>query len=301
MGHDHTHDHSHSCRGHSHPRPAGRGLALAFALNLSFAIIEVIGGFYTNSISILSDSLHDFGDASALGLAWYLERISGRKADSSHSYGYRRYSLLSAWITSTILCCGSLFIAWHAVERLLNPEPVKVVGMMALAVLGILVNGLAFRFTHQGQSHNEKAVSLHLLEDVLGWVAVLIASIVMMFVDAPWLDPAPSLCISIYIVWGAVKRIRDTSLVFLQTVPHGVDLDKMRRDLTGVKGVASVEDLHVWSTDGEQFIVTLSVKRRKESTDAVALRNDLKTVLGDLCKHHVTIEILDSDEASLGC
>lgn len=297
MGQDH-HVHKHD---HSHSTLAGRGLALAFALNLSFAIIEVIGGLYTNSISILSDSLHDFGDATALGLAWYLEKLSRSKADSSHSYGYRRYSLLSAWITSSILCCGSIVIAWHAVGRILSPEPVKVYGMMGLAVMGILVNGLAFRFTHQGHSHNEKAVSLHLLEDVLGWVAVLIASIVMTFADVPWLDPALSLCISIYMIWGALKRIRDTSMVFLQKVPHGVDLDKMRTDLTQVNGVLSVEDLHVWSTDGQQLIVTLSVKRRKEITDSAALRKDLRAVLGDLCKHHVTIEILDSDEASLGC
>jgi len=299
MGHDHK-THSGTC---THPPASrvGRGLAVAFALNLAFAFVEVAGGLYTNSIAILSDALHDFGDASALGLAWYLERISGRKADSTHSYGYRRYSLLSALITSTVLLCGSLVIAWQAVGRLMHPESVKVQGMMGLAILGILVNGLAFRVTHQGHSHNERAVSLHLLEDVLGWVAVLIASIAMMFVEMPWLDPALSLAISLYIFWGALKRIRLTSSVFLQSVPSEIDLLKVKNSVQKVEGVASLEDLHVWSTDGEQIIVTLSVRSVGGALDNAVLRKNLTTALGALARHHVTIEILDANERSLGC
>ncbi|MEO5667451.1 MAG: cation diffusion facilitator family transporter [Bdellovibrionota bacterium] len=301
MGHDH-HGQPHGCdHNHSSHGDVGKGLALAFFLNLSFAIVEVIGGLYTNSIAILSDALHDFGDASALGLAWYLEKFSGKKADRTHSYGYRRYSLLSALITSTVLVCGSIVVAWRAFDRILHPEPVKAGGMMILAIVGILVNGFAFKVTHRGHSHNEKAISLHLLEDVLGWVAVLIASIVMIFVNAPWLDPALSLAISVYILWGAIKRIRETSLVFLQTVPSDVDLVAVRSTILDVADVASVEDFHVWSTDGSQIIVTLSVRRKSPASDASTLRREISKALGNLAHHHVTIEILDSSETVHGC
>lgn len=299
MAHEHC-DHSHD-HGHSHPTPAGRGLALAFFLNISFAVVELVGGLLTNSVAILSDALHDFGDASALGLAWYLERVSGKKADSTHSYGYRRYSLLSAVITSTVLICGSLFMAWRAVDRLIHPEAVNAHGMILLAVLGIVVNGLAFKFTHHGHSHNEKAVSLHLLEDVLGWVAVLVASIVMIFVEVTWLDPALSLAISSYILWGSVKRIRETSLVFLQRVPVDIDLAIVRSSLQNVAGVEKVEDLHVWSTDGQQNIVTLSVRLKTGSTGGPIFRAELTRALGELAHHHVTIEVLEAHEPSLGC
>jgi cobalt-zinc-cadmium efflux system protein len=299
MAHEHC-DHSHN-HAHSHPTPAGRGLALAFLLNISFAVVELVGGLLTNSVAILSDALHDFGDASALGLAWYLERVSGKKADSAFSYGYRRYSLLSAVITSTVLICGSLFMAWRAVDRLIHPESVNAQGMLLLSILGILVNGLAFKFTHHGHSHNEKAVSLHLLEDVLGWVAVLIASIVMMFVEITWLDPALSLAISSYILWGSVKRIRETSLVFLQRVPANIDLSGVRISLERVAGVERVVDLHVWSTDGQQNIVTLSVRTKPGSPGGSALRAALTEALGELAHHHVTIEVLEGNEPSLGC
>jgi cobalt-zinc-cadmium efflux system protein len=200
-----------------------------------------------------------------------------------------------------VLTCGSIFMAWHAVERLLAPQPVMAEGMLYLALLGIVVNGLAFRITHAGSSHNEQAVSLHLLEDVLGWVAVLIASIVMLFVDVPWLDAALSLGISLYILWGALRRIRSTALVFLQRVPTEVDLDQVRQGLSKVNGVSAIEDLHVWSTDGQQLIVTLSVRRASPTSDSARLRKDLTIALGDLARHHVTIEILDATETSMGC
>jgi cobalt-zinc-cadmium efflux system protein len=298
MGHSHHHPQG-PC--HAHNANARKGLALAFFLNLSFAIIEIIGGLLTNSIAILSDALHDLGDASALGLAWYLEKVSSRQADAQFSYGYRRYSLLAALITGGILIFGSLIIVWNAVERLMNPQPVHATGMIALALLGIAVNGFAYSRLHHGHSHNERAVSLHLLEDVLGWVAVFIGALIMKFYDLPWIDPLLSLVIAAFILKGAVTRVRDTSLIFLQRVPIDVNLSELHTELLKVEGVSKIEDLHVWSTDGQDLIVTLSVRAQKNFNSRAEMRLALTQKLGALAEHHVTIEILDADENSLGC
>jgi len=172
----HEHDHSHG---------SGKNLAWAFLLNISFCVIELIGGLLTNSIAILSDALHDFGDSISLGLAWYFQKISKRKPDSRYTYGYKRFSTLSALVNCLVLLTGSGFILYESIKRILNPIESNAQGMFVLAVVGVLVNGAAVVRLKKGDSLNEKVVSLHLLEDVLGWVAVLIGSIVMMFVDVP--------------------------------------------------------------------------------------------------------------------
>jgi len=179
-------EHSHT---HSHEHKAVANLKMAFWLNAVFALIEIAGGIFTNSIAILSDAFHDLGDSVALGLAWYFQRYSTKKRDDIYTYGYKRFSLVGASISAIILLVGSVIIIFKAVPRLINPEPVHTQGMMYLAIVGILVNGLAMARLKTGQSQNEKVISIHLLEDVLGWVAVLLASIVMKFYDIPILDP----------------------------------------------------------------------------------------------------------------
>ena len=176
MGHHHHH--------HDHSHDTGN-IKVAFFLNLSFTIIEIIGGLMTNSMAILADALHDLGDSLSLGISWFLEKVSEKKPDETFTFGYARFSLLAAFINSMVLIVGSTIILYHVIPRLLNPEPVEASGMLLLSILGIVMNGLAVLRLKKGSSMNEKVVTWHLMEDILGWVVVLVASIVLMFVDWP--------------------------------------------------------------------------------------------------------------------
>ena len=199
-------------------------IKLAFFLNLSFTIIEIIGGFLTNSMAILSDALHDLGDSLSLAMSWYLENYSKKGADKDFSYGYARFSLLGALINSIVLILGSVFILTKVIPRIFSPQAVSPEGMMYLAILGIIVNGIAVFKLRGGSSLNKDVVSWHLLEDVLGWIAVLIVSIILIYKDIPILDPLLSLLINIYILYNVISKLKKVLNVFLQRVPAGIEI-----------------------------------------------------------------------------
>ena len=211
---------------HEHTHSTGN-IRLAFFLNFFFAIIELVGGVLTNSVAILSDALHDFGDSVSLGIAWYLQKLSTKGRDRYYSYGYKRFSLLGAVFISVILLVGSVFVIKESVERIMDPQEPNAKGMFLLAIFGVLINGAAVLRLKKGSSLNERAVSLHMLEDVLGWIAVLIVSIVMMFVDLPVLDPLLSIGISLWILSNIYKNLKDTFRIFLQQVPQNIDLQTL--------------------------------------------------------------------------
>lgn len=254
----HQHDHSHHHHGHGHDH-ASKNLLLALVLNLGFAIIELVGGLYTNSVAILSDALHDFGDSLSLGVAWYLQRISGKPRDEFYSYGYRRFSLLGALVVSSVLLIGVALVIRESVERLLKPETANAQGMMLLALLGIAINGVAALRVKKGHSHNERAVYLHLLEDVLGWVAVLISSIFMYFFNLPILDPLISLGIAAFILYNVFKNLRGVVRILLMEVPGHVKLPEFESAVRALKHVKDLDDLHLWTLDGENHVLTVQV------------------------------------------
>ncbi len=277
---------------HQEKRNTTRHISLAFFLNLGFTIIEIIGGIYTNSIAILSDALHDFGDTVSLAVAWYLQKISNRGRDKYYTYGYRRFSLLGAVFISVMLIVGSVFIIRESIERLLSPDEVNAQGMMYLAILGIIVNGIAVLRLRKGTTMNERAVYLHMLEDVLGWVAVLVVSIVMMFVDAPILDPLLSIGITLWVLFNVYKNLRKTFRILLQEVPQNVNIDRVEKALNNIEGISSIHDLHIWSLDGENNIITLHAVIDDNSSDEK--QRELKRAIRDTCERlniqHATIE-----------
>lgn len=269
-----------------------RHISLAFFLNLVFTIIEIIGGLYTNSIAIISDALHDLGDTIALALAWYLQKLSNRGRDEHYTYGYKRFSLLGAIFISVMLIVGAVFIIRESIERLLHPDEVNATGMMFLAILGIFVNGLAVLRLRKGSSMNEKAVYLHMLEDVLGWMAVLVVSIVMMFVNAPVLDPLLSIGITAWVLFNVYKNLKRTFRILLQEVPEDIDIEEVRKTIMGIEGIHSVHDLHIWSLDGQNNIISLHavIDENSSDRDQQALKAEIRKVCDRLYIHHATIE-----------
>lgn len=293
----HTHSnssshHTHSHHSHTH-RSASGNISLAFFLNLIFAFIELAGGLFTNSVAILSDALHDFGDSLSLGVAWYLQKISKKGRDKEYTYGYKRFSLLGALFISTVLLVGSFFVIKECAERLMNPQVPNAQGMFILAIFGVLINGFAALRLARGGSISERAVSLHMLEDVFGWVAVLVVSIVMMFVDLPILDPLLSIGISIWVLYNVYKNLRETFRVFLQQAPQDVNIERLQQSLLTIEGISSIHDIHLWSLDGESNVMTLHVVIKEDITvaDSHALKSRIRALLNEKKIAHATIEI----------
>ncbi|RBW56356.1 cation transporter [Tenacibaculum sp. E3R01] len=281
MGHNHSHNNS------------SENLATAFFLNLTFTIIEFIGGFFTNSLAIMSDALHDLGDSLSLGLAWYFEKKSTKKPTKKYTYGFKRLSLLGAIINSIILIIGSIFIIKEAIPRIMNPEYSDAKGMMWLALLGILVNGAAVFKLKKGTTINEKVVYLHLIEDVLGWVAVLIASIIMQFWDFPILDPILSLLIALYVLFNVYKNMKESLAVILQGIPENLSIEDIKNYILKNPSVEDVHDFHLWTMDGEYTILTVHVVLKNNSNlkEIAVLKGTLKKELHDKYHlEHITIE-----------
>jgi cobalt-zinc-cadmium efflux system protein len=282
--HEHSHDSS--------------GIGIAFFLNLAFSLIEVAGGYLTNSIAIFSDALHDLGDSFSLALAWYFQRLSTKKRDSGYSYGYRRFSLLGALINSAVLLTGSIFVISESVGRLLSPKAVDAKGMFILAIFGIVINGIAMLKLKKGHSLNERTVSLHLMEDVLGWGATLVASVVMIFVKLPVFDSILSLGISCYILFNIYRNMRDTLRVILQGTPENVDGNEIEKALLDIDGIESVHDLHLWTMDGEFNIssVHIVVASNREQRDITDIKNRAKQIMKQYNIQHSTVETVQSVE-----
>lgn len=278
---------------HNHNHGGQKNIKIAFLLNLAFTILEIVGGFWTNSMAILSDALHDLGDSLSLGIAWYLEKYSEKGPDQKFSFGYARFSLLGALINSLILVGGSVLILARTIPRIFQPEDVNSEGMLIFAILGIVINGMAVLRLKKGASLNERVVSWHLMEDILGWVVILIASIILMFIDIPILDPILSFLITLYVLYNVVKNLKEILNVFLQGVPEGLSISEIEQGIVEKTGVLSAHHTHIWSLEGEKNLLSTHIivgdeTKRKE---IITIKHNIRELMKKKGIGHVTIEI----------
>ncbi|TCN68588.1 cation diffusion facilitator family transporter [Acetobacteroides hydrogenigenes] len=283
--------HDHSTHSPHHPNGA---LKIALFLNGGFAIIEFIGGILTNSTAILSDAIHDLGDAAAIGTAIYFEKISRKQRDKKYTYGYKRYSPLAALINTLILLVGSTVVLFQAVPRLLDPQPLNSSGMILLAILGLIFNGIAVvRLKKETSSVSKKAVLLHLLEDVLGWLAVLLGSIIIKLTGWTIVDPIMSLGITMFILFNVFKNLRSIFKIFMQSAPDGIDENEILRKIKKDPQVVGVHDVHLWTMDGSYHVATIHVVVRYglSNDEQVSLKQNICKLMDDFDIDHVTIEV----------
>lgn len=270
-----------------------RNILIAFILNLSFSIYEFIGGALTGSVAIVSDAVHDVGDAMSIGISYFLERKSKKQPNEKYSYGYQRFSVLGSFITTVVLLVGSIFVIYSAIKRIIDPVEIHYDGMIALAVIGVVVNFLAAWFTREGDSLNQKSVNLHMLEDVLGWVVVLIGAIVMRFTNFSIIDPILSIGVAIFIFKNALKNFFAIMEVFLEKTPRNLSLPKLEKHLRQIPEVEGVHHLHIWSMDGYQNYATLHIVSKTNT------QKFKQSIRDELAKHdiiHTTIEIESPNE-----
>lgn len=285
MAHNHAHAHQHHHQGTGNIR-------VAFWINTAFAVLEIAGGLYTNSVAILSDALHDFGDSLSLGTAWYFQRKSSQGRDKQYTYGYRRFSLVGAFVNAVVLIIGSIFVIEESVGRLTTPEQPDARGMLIFALIGIAANGVAMLRLRKGQSINERVVSLHFLEDVLGWVAVLIGSVVMMFGDFPIVDPLLSLGIAAFILFNVYRSLKASFQIILQGAPEDVPQALVRKKLESFAEIRNIHDVRMWTMDGHFNVITMHITIDKNlSLEQVEdLKRRVKKELSALNLQHATLE-----------
>ena len=266
---------------------------LAFFLNLSYAIVEFIAGGVFGSSAVLADSVHDLGDAIAIGVSAFLETISNREEDSHYTLGYKRFSLLGALVTAVILMTGSVLVILENITKLFHPQPVNDEGILWLGIIAVSINVLASLVVRKGKTKNESILSLHFLEDTLGWVAVILMAIVLRFTDWYILDPLLSLVISIFILSKAIPRFWSTLKIFLDAVPEGVDIKQVKSDLEQLDHVASINQLNLWTMDGleKNAIVHVCLK---EIEQMEVCKKSIRTLLKNYGFQNITIEV-DAD------
>lgn len=280
-------------KNHKHKHSGVSNIKIAFFLNLGFTVIEIAGGLWTNSLAITSDALHDLGDSISLGLSWFLERYSKKKKDERYSYGYRRYSLLAALISSLILILGSIYILYQAIPRIFNPEQSNAKGMLFFAIGGMVINGIAALRVRRGRTLNERIAALHLFEDVLSWAAVFIISIIMIYRDIPILDPILSIIITLYILYSIFVNLKKTFSIFLQAVPEGIDIKRIEKKILKIDKVINIHHTHIWSMDSLSSVFTahIVVKDNITADELIDIKRKVKEITGSLGLEHSTIEI----------
>jgi cobalt-zinc-cadmium efflux system protein len=279
-----SHHHHH----HHHAHTSSSRILLAFLLNLCFSVFELVGGIFTGSVAILSDALHDLGDAAGIGCAYLLEKKSRKAPDATHTYGYARYSVLGGLITTVILLTGSCAVIYHAVLRLLHPSPIYYDGMLIFAVVGVAVNLIAALCTRHGESLNQRAVNLHMLEDVLGWAVVLVGAVVMRFTNWVFLDPLMSIGVAAFILVNALKNLKEIGDLFLEKTPEGISVEELTCHLTAIQGVVSVRRICVRSLDGKIHCADVHVLIHG---DPIAIKATIRERLAEQGIAEVTIEV----------
>ncbi|MFP4385401.1 MAG: cation diffusion facilitator family transporter [Spirochaetia bacterium] len=295
MSHDHNHNH--------HTHSVVKNIRWAFILNLGFSVIEIVGGLLTNSVAILSDAVHDIGDSITLGSSWCLEKLSARVGTKRQTYGYKRYSLLSALINAAVLITGSVFILSEAVPRLIEPEHTHPEGMLPLAIVGIVINLLAVLRLRGGKKMNERVVFLHLMEDILGWLGVFIVSIVLLIRDIPILDPLLSIGITLFVLSRIIPNLWASIKIFLQYAPSDIEMDLLRKNIAETDRVLGLHDVHLWSLDGSYHIFTahIVVPNASSIDDLEAIKLSVQEKLKNHGINHSTLEFEKEDTYCENC
>lgn len=267
-----------------------KNILIAFILNLGFSVFEFLGGVFTNSVAILSDAIHDMGDALSIGISFFLEKKSKKKPDDQYTYGYIRYSVLGGFITTVILAVGSILVIYKAVGRILNPIEVNYQGMIVFAIIGVITNFVAAYLTKEGDSINQKSVNLHMLEDVLGWLVVLIGAIIMKFTDIRIIDPIMCIGVALFILIHTLKNLKQILDLFLEKTPQNIDMQELKEHLKQIPELEDIHHIHVWSMDGYQNYATMHLVTKSKNIDEIKHK-----VRSKLEKHGICHAILETE------
>lgn len=265
-----------------------KNILIAFLLNLLFSVFEFVGGIFTGSVAIVSDAVHDIGDAASIGISYFLEKKSKKQPDETYTYGYGRFSVIGGVITTLILLVGSCFVVYNAIGRIIVPVKINYNGMILFAIVGVAVNFCAALFTREGDSLNQKAVNLHMLEDVMGWAVVLVGAIVMRFTDFSIIDPILSICVAVFIFVNAIRNLKVAIDLFLEKAPLDIAVGEVKERIMQIEGVLDVHHIHIWSMDGHNNYATMHIVTDAEPSQ---IKNAIRQELQAHGIGHATLEL----------
>lgn len=275
---------------HYHKKASGN-LLYVFILNILLNVVVIIGGLLTNSVAILADCLHDLSDTISVGLAWVLEKISQKGSDNKYTYGYKRFSLLGAVITSVFVVVISIIVIYESLSRLFTPISPNAEGMVLVAILGLIFKGISASILHGGETFNEKAILYHILGDIFKWIGLLLVSVILIFVDLPILDPLVSIVISLWLIYNLGKTLIHSLTPLLQRVPFDINVDELKNEILSINGVKSIEDFHLWSLDGIESVLTLKLAINNGS-DEELIKNKINEICIEKEITDITIEVI---------
>ena len=265
-----------------------KNILVAFILNLSFSLFEFFGGIFTGSVAIISDAVHDLGDATSIGLSFFFEKKSKKQPNEKYTYGYSRYSVIGSVITTLILLLSSIMVIFNAILRIITPSEINYNGMIIFAIIGFCVNFCAALLTRKGDSLNQRAINLHMIEDVLGWAVVLVGAIVMRFTDFYIIDPLMSIGVAVFILVNTLKSLKEALELFLEKTPHNVDINDLKKHLCEINGVIDVHHIHTWSIDGVNNYATMHVVAQGDAHD---IKEKIRKELSRHGINHSTLEL----------
>ena len=270
-----------------------KNILIAFILNLCFSVFELFGGIFTGSIAIMSDSIHDIGDAASIGISYFLERKSKKQPDGKYTYGYARYSVIGGAISTLILLFGSIIVIYNAIERIITPTPINYNGMIIFAVIGVFVNAAAAFFTRHGDSHNQKAVNLHMLEDILGWIVVLIGSIMIKITDFILIDSIMSIGVATFILLHVIKNLNEIADILLEKAPKNISVEKIKELIINIDNITDVHHIHIWTLDEQKNYATMHIVTNADNHE---IKQKIREVLHENGISHVTLELESEGE-----
>ena len=254
---------------HSHHKKARDNLAFVFFLNLTFNIIVILGALATNSMAILADCIHDMSDTISIAIAWILEHVSQKGSSDTYSYGYQRFSVLGAIITSLLVIAMAVLILYEAIPRLMVPEAINPGGMIVIACVGLIFKSISVYRIHDGETFSEKAILYHLMGDIFEWIAILIIAVLIIFWDVSFLDPLVSIAVAFWLIFTLGRTLYHSIEVTLQKVPQNVDLNVLKSEISDIDGVYSINKIHIWSLDGIDSILTMKLSADEQKYNEI--------------------------------
>ncbi len=280
---------------HHHADLHGRKLLWVTLLNLSITLVQVIGGIMSNSLSLLSDALHNLGDSSALFIAFIAGKISRKKPDTQKTFGYKRIEILAALFNAIVLIAICIFLFYEAYGRLINPQPIKGKLMLIIATFGLLANLASVLLLHKDKSHNlnVKAAYLHLLGDTLSSVAVIAGGLAIWVWKVYWIDPLITVFVGIYIIWHTWGIVKETADILMQSVPRGINLEEIKAQVEQLDEVDNIHHIHVWKLNDSQIHLEahLNLKNNIDMVKMMMVREETEKLLHEKFGiSHVTLQ-----------
>lgn len=297
MKHEHSHPENH--HNHSHHQAndlRGKKLLWVSVFNMSITIVQIIGGLISNSLSLLSDALHNLGDSSAIFIAFLAGKRSQKTPDEQHTFGYQRIEILAALFNAVVLISICIFLFYEAYQRFVNPQPIKGKVMFIVATFGLLANLISVLVLNKDKDHNlnVKAAYLHLMGDTLSSVAVILGGVAIWKFNIFWLDPLITILVGIYIIYHTGGIIKQTVDILMQSTPSNINIKEIKKQVEKIDEIENIHHVHVWKLDDTQTHLEahLNLKKNIDMIEMMSIKNQIELMLKEHYQiNHITLQI----------